>query len=160
MTRLTIALLAAACFCACRGHAPASMAGPNMNAKREANLLAAASKELKCPTESLKGELLESIERNAHIFRVMGCGGTYDSILSCALGNCAWIETPEKRASFDLQCPQEQLQRTYLGQGTFGMSGCGRAITYIFGNGTWVANNSGPSAPAVPASSQTPVQTY
>ena len=134
----------------CAHSAAGSIAGPGMNAKREANLLAAAAKDLGCPQESLTTAFVESIEKNAHIYRVSGCEKTYDSILFCAAGVCSWNETPEKRASFDLQCPREQLKRTYLGDGTFGMSGCDRTITYLFVNGRLVANVTGSQVPSPP----------
>lgn len=127
--------------------AHSTVVGRGMNAKREANLRAAASTELACPEEGLTVSFLESIEKNSHIYRVTGCSKIYESILICMMGTCAWLEMPEKRASFDLQCPREQITRTYLGSGTFGMRGCEKTITYMFVNGRLVANVTGTQAP-------------
>lgn len=129
----------------CRTAAPATFQGPGLNAQRESNLMAKASTDLNCPSASLTGRYLESYASNVHVYRVEGCKGRYDALLECA-GVCIWIETPEKRASFDLQCPREELQRTYLGRGTnfseftLGIAGCGRTITYLYFRGQWIAN--------------------
>lgn len=131
----------------CRAHGGTTLQGPGINAKREANLMSSASTELQCPADQLKASFVESIEKNAHIYRVVGCEKTYETVLFCMMGNCSWNETPEKRASFDLQCPREQLTRTYLGSATFGMAGCGKTITYLFVNGRLVANSATTAAP-------------
>lgn len=63
-----------------------------------------------------------------------------------------------KQASFELKCPQQQLEVVELGQGTVGVSGCGKRATYTgVYRGGWI-NNSGVSedangapAPAPPA---------
>lgn len=140
---LVVASVVAVLVSGCRAHATSSVQGPGMNAKRESTLIDLASKELSCPNAELKAAFLESVEKNAHIYRVSGCNKTYDSILFCFAGTCSWNETPEKRAAFDLQCPQEQLKRSYLGNGTFGMSGCDKTMTYLYVNGRIVANNGG-----------------
>jgi hypothetical protein len=36
-----------------------------------------------------------------------------------------------RRATFDLQCPDKDLQVSSLGQNTFGVVGCGRRATYV-----------------------------
>lgn len=149
MSRIALVVAAAAIVSGCRAHSTATVVGPGMNAKREANLFANASKELACPTQGMTAAFVESIEGNAHIYRVTGCQKTFDSILFCMMGTCSWVETPEKRASFDLQCAQEELKRTYLGNATFGVAGCGKTITYLYVNGRLVANVSGSGATPV-----------
>lgn len=138
---LVLSLVVSAFLVGCRAHGT-SVQGPGMTAKREANLLELASRDLQCPTTSLSAAFVESVERNAHIYRVTGCEKTFDAALVCPLGSCIWYETPERRAAFDLQCPREQLTRTYLGNSAFGMAGCGRTITYLLRNGGFVANSS------------------
>jgi hypothetical protein len=47
-----------------------------------------------------------------------------------------------KRAAFDLQCPEEQIQLTELGDfWTQGATGCGRRATYIRTSDAWVLNS-------------------
>lgn len=142
-TALLLSLVVGVVVSGCRAHSSAKALGPGMNAKREANLIETASKELACPNDQLTPSFVESIEGNAHIYRVSGCNKTYDSILFCMMGTCSWTETPEKRAAFDLQCPPEQLKRTYLGNATFGMAGCGKTISYLYVNGRLVGNVAG-----------------
>jgi hypothetical protein len=36
-----------------------------------------------------------------------------------------------RRAAFDLDCPEPSLKQTQLGEGTYGVSGCGRRATYV-----------------------------
>ena len=76
-------------------------------------------------------------------------------VTACAsmmFGSEPWFESHnfgrvalERRASFDLSCPIEQLQFAPLGAGrmshtTVGVSGCDGRIVYVFLNGNWVAN--------------------
>jgi hypothetical protein len=146
-TALLFSLVVGVVVSGCRAHSGAKALGPGMNAKREANLIEMASKELACPNDQLAPSFVESIEGNAHIYRVTGCSKTYDSILFCMMGTCSWTETPDKRAAFDLQCPQEQLKRTYLGNATFGMAGCGKTVSYLYVNGRLVGNVTGTPTP-------------
>ncbi len=47
------------------------------------------------------------------------------------------------RASYELQCPEKQLQITELGDNTAGVDGCGRRATYVY-NGeasAWLLNS-------------------
>jgi hypothetical protein len=53
-----------------------------------------------------------------------------------------------QRASFDLECPPEQLELTPLGTipgsmgviGSYGVKGCDQRATYVLSDGIWVAN--------------------
>jgi hypothetical protein len=68
----------------------------------------------------------------------VGCGASVDQLRS--------------RASFDLQCPEGQIQTTQIDDRTIGVRGCGQQATYVescanptanFGTGsdcTWVQN--------------------
>jgi len=52
-----------------------------------------------------------------------------------------------RRASFDMSCPERQIQVVDLGGGARGVTGCGHRSTYVFQcaatceNGTWLLNN-------------------
>lgn len=48
-----------------------------------------------------------------------------------------------KRASFDLQCPEGQLQSVDLGGGTIGVTGCGKRAVYKWVSRVGWVNNSG-----------------
>jgi hypothetical protein len=124
----------------CAHKKQSTIVGPGMNAKREANLLQLAGKELNCTSENMVGQFKESLEKNVHVYAVDGCTGHYEALLHC-LGVCVWVELPDRRATFDLQCPApNELKRTYLGNGMFGMTGCGKSITYVNSEGRWIAN--------------------
>lgn len=47
------------------------------------------------------------------------------------------------RASYELQCPETQLQITELGDKTAGVDGCGRRATYVYNSdaGAWLLNS-------------------
>jgi hypothetical protein len=53
--------------------------GPGLNPKRESALLEIASRELNCDREQLAVTYVDSIERNAHIYRADGCQKTYEA---------------------------------------------------------------------------------
>ena len=68
-------------------------------------------------------------------------------------GGCgASVEQLRSRASFDLSCPESQIQTTQIDDRTVGVRGCGQQATYVetcsnpqagFGTGsgcTWVLN--------------------
>lgn len=42
------------------------------------------------------------------------------------------VDELEKRASFDLNCPREQIEWTSLGERTRGATGCGRQASYLW----------------------------
>ena len=72
------------------------------------------------------------------MFALLGCGSMYNSGLRDDL---------VRRASFDFQCPQQQLQFFELSQTngiitSYGVSGCGRQATYLLNtaSSTWVMN--------------------
>ncbi len=48
-----------------------------------------------------------------------------------------------KRAAFELQCPEEQLQLVELGDGTVGVTGCGRRAVYKHSMVGWLNNTGG-----------------
>lgn len=85
------------------------------------------------------------------------------ALLGCATTKEAHPLT--RRASFDFQCPREQLRYTELDERAWGVSGCGKRATYIMacqGQGwneecTWVLNGAIESSP--PASGGPPGQT-
>ena len=63
---------------------------------------------------------------------LVGCAGARERIRGDLL----------KRAAFDLQCPEEQIQLTELGGFTTqGATGCGKRATYVRGNVSWVLNS-------------------
>jgi hypothetical protein len=121
----------------CRKRVASDAQGPGMNASREATLLADASREIKCPTAQLAASFVETVEPNFNLYRVDGCGQTFESFLHCT-GFCSWRDTPNKLAAAALQCPQNQLLRSYLGNATFSLAGCGRAVNYQYVRGRLV----------------------
>ncbi len=130
-------------------HARASISGPGMNAKREANLLELASAETGCPAAELKPSFVKSLRSNLHEYAVDGCGKHFQANLFCA-GVCVWQDgsAARKRAAFDLQCPIEQVSQVELPGDAIGMSGCGRTITYLVVDGKLVANSGTQTQPA------------
>jgi hypothetical protein len=71
-----------------------------------------------------------------------------------------------KRAAFDLQCPEEQLQLTPLGNTTFGnqstppygVAGCNKRAAYVYTSGGWVLNTyGGQPLPPVPSPAPSPM---
>ena len=68
-------------------------------------------------------------------------------VLSCsiAISACSTlagrVELLTKRASFDLQCPEETLETVDLGAGrTYGVRGCSKQATYVAGPGCRFGN--------------------
>lgn len=52
----------------------------------------------------------------------------------------SFMATSMSKASFDLNCPEDQLQAKDL-QGSIGVSGCGRRARYVWVDGVgWTAN--------------------
>lgn len=51
------------------------------------------------------------------------------------------MEQLQSRASFDLQCPPNQIQTTRIDDRTYGVHGCGQQATYVEScenpNGAW-----------------------
>ena len=58
-------------------------------------------------------------------------------------------DTLRTRASFDMQCPREQLHVTEIDGTTAGVEGCGQRGTYIYNRpgDTWVLNSPGSNRP-------------
>jgi len=62
----------------------------------------------------------------------------YLSLLGCASTMKA---VTLKRATFDLDCPEDQLQIQELTTDTWGVKGCGRRATYIIEGDCWIENS-------------------
>lgn len=69
-------------------------------------------------------------------------------LMSVGLMACVSTGKLRTRASFDMNCPEDQLSLTELDRNrnhqtaTYGVSGCGKRSTYIYTRETgWVANN-------------------
>jgi len=81
------------------------------------------------------------------------------TIMGCGVGG---LDTLKRRASFDLQCPEQQVQLHELDGGkgvldagaTYGVRGCGKQATYVKAplTGTWVMNSAEPNREGEPAS--------
>ena len=94
------------------------------------------------------------------------------ALLVCGMGlGCATnsVHPLTRRASFDFQCPQDQLRYVKLDDRAVGVAGCSKRATYIescVGKDwdeacTWVLNGGIEStAPAQPSSGGPPGQTY
>lgn len=134
----------------CRAHT--SVEGPGMNARREANLLDDAARTLGCAREALKPAFVESIQRNAHVYRVDGCGRSHVAVLRCT-GVCAWVEAPKATAAAELKCESEPLQTAYVGNGNFTVSGCGRSVPFMYAHGRLqpASSDTPPPPPPPPA---------
>jgi len=86
-----------------------------------------------------------------------GCMGHHNDRLYADLQN---------RASFDLQCPADQLELHELSRSgrlanSYGVVGCGKQATYVLnmtGRGTWVMNSGGETPGAMGAQTQPPPQ--
>lgn len=138
MTRVVSLCLAVGLLSAC-GPDPATAIGPGMVQRRLDHFVRSASRALSCGVDPAAVHFVESLQDDMHVYRVDACDQVYESILYCPY-RCAWYELPRRRASFDLQCEESQLQWRYLGSETVGYEGCGRTITYVYVNGVPVAN--------------------
>jgi hypothetical protein len=73
----------------------------------------------------------------------------FATVLALALltSGCAGMSNLKKRAAFDMQCPQDQLVVTELGNTTYGVEGCGQRGTYVCKQDTargcddWILNS-------------------
>ena len=63
--------------------------------------------------------------------------GSLSTLIACEPS----LEQLRKRAAYDLECREDQLVVADLGDGTKGVSGCGRNATYIRRD-TWLQNGS------------------
>ena len=83
----------------------------------------------------------------------LACGGKI-VVDGFTVRESRWVRAQEdvaRRATFDLECPAEQLDMTLLNtqrwpyKGAYpsqvGVRGCGHTATYVGGRGTWVMNN-------------------
>jgi hypothetical protein len=59
------------------------------------------------------------------------------------LSACSWTGEVRQRASFDLQCPEPQIEvQTISSYGaTYGARGCGRQATYVVRDGQTILNS-------------------
>lgn len=74
------------------------------------------------------------------------------SALVLGLSGCGTaMANLKRRASFEFNCPEAQVQVTELGAGAFGVDGCGRRAIYVkVGKGLnseWVLNSDATPAP-------------
>ena len=63
--------------------------------------------------------------------------------LGCAVNNDKLQGQLETRAKFDLNCESIQvtpLEKNQTFISSYGVEGCGRRVTYVWGNGSWVMN--------------------
>lgn len=135
LTKVLVLSLVFIALTGCRHRRVSTVSGPGMNSKREAALMDEASARLHCDHSGMVGAFETSLERNYHVYRVDGCGKRFYAMLHCT-GICSWREAPEMRAEVDLQCPVQQLTRSYTPSNhTFVISGCGRAVAYELGHG-------------------------
>ena len=121
----------------------------DMNKKRWANGLEKAAKELGCAQGQLTHESLGS---GRFVFR--GAGKEVEYALYCSAGSCVWLDDLRTRAAFDLNCPREQLQLTFIDEKTRGVSGCDKRATYLVDvrrhpsgwgtEATWIMNSAAP----------------
>jgi hypothetical protein len=101
-------------------------ASPNLNAERWTNGLNKAAKELGCTVPEVA---YQSLGEDRFVFRGAGKEVEYD--LFCRGWSCVWLDDPRVRASFDLNCPREQMQITYIDPTTRGVAGCEHRATYV-----------------------------
>jgi hypothetical protein len=75
-------------------------------------------------------------------------------LAASALSGCTpWQQQVARRASFDLGCPEAELQVVELGRVEAGVNGCGCRATYTGEGGSWVLNTvSGESCSAAASS--------
>lgn len=141
---IVVAFAVAFASVGCR-HSRSSITGPGMNSKREASLLITAAARLNCPADQLTPTFVQSLEKNLHLYQVVGCGSSYGSLLHC-IGVCNWREMPDGRAATELGCPAEKVTRSYAGNGNFTYAGCEKSVTYLHkGLSEWVTAPSSPS---------------
>ena len=134
---MTRALLALALFLGLAGcsHSPATPSSsapsshpdvPNMNAKRWANAQELAAKELGTPVGQATHQ---SLGNGRFVFQAGP--RQVELALYCLGWSCVWLDDPRARASFDLNCPREQLAITWINETSRGISGCERRGTYL-----------------------------
>lgn len=97
------------------------------------------------------GALFVPIAAAAAAFAIFGC-------IATAADNNARLNTDlGRRASFDLECPEDEVTLIELSESeemvnSYGVSGCGKRATYILtssSNGTWVNNSGGSGATGI-----------
>lgn len=68
----------------------------------------------------------------------------------------SWRASVQRRAAFDLSCPEPQVQVVTLSEnwnagGSYGATGCGRQASYIYRSGQAILNSAVVASPAAPA---------
>lgn len=84
-------------------------------------------------------------------FIALGCGGRVVEVDGVSVYEAHWLETQEqvgRRASFELDCPPEQLrfmlfQRLGRQPSEVGVEGCGRREVYTRVGSTWFSGGQG-----------------
>lgn len=93
-----------------------------------ARLRDTAAESFQCPRDQLK---LAPVGNQA-TQEVAGCG-KQETFTWVQTGEWIQIQNLRKRASFDLNCPAEQLKLTPLSSGTnMGVEGCSHRATYLY----------------------------
>lgn len=96
-----------------------------MNAKRWANAQELAAKDLGIPVGQATHQ---SLGNGRFVFQGPR---QVELALYCLGWSCVWLDDPRARASFDLNCPREQLAITWINETSRGISGCERRATYL-----------------------------
>lgn len=84
-----------------------------------------AAKKLECDTIDLRHQDL-----GEKIHRMSGCGKSASFYL-WDTGLTDWVGSPMEAASFDLNCPEAELQLKGIGNHQFGVVGCGGRARYL-----------------------------
>lgn len=97
-----------------------------------AELQAQAVSDLQCPDEQV-----HSYEPAYYMGRAKGCGREMVYVWNRE----EWV-SPIKRATFELNCPAEQLVVTPLTDRSAGVTGCGHKVVYVISaTGEWVLDS-------------------
>lgn len=99
---------------------------PHMNARRWANGLEKAAKELGAAAGQVAHRQIDESR-----FSFSAGERQVEYALWCQGPGCVWLDDPRARAAFDLDCPKEKLQLTLIDSKTRGVAGCGRRATYV-----------------------------
>jgi hypothetical protein len=117
-----------------------------MTPHREAKLVELASRAIECPRAEVVVQFGGSIDKDFHLYRVTGCGKQFEAIMACRAGRpgrgnrCLWLDVPDRHAAVDLDCQApNELHRSYAGEATFEVTGCGRSARYTNVEGRWVS---------------------
>ncbi len=98
-----------------------------------------AERQLACPKKEIQNTTL--VERQYH--EVQGCGSQDRIVEYCVAGvGCKYASISElmKRASFDMDCEQSDIEIVRIDQTTFGVKGCEQRATYKLTFDGWILN--------------------